>query len=277
MDSILRIMNMNEHYFHYPIDTFLQSQQKLGQKHMVFWTGVPHLWVDQYGPEPHEIIFEKIFKAGIQIDAIIARPYNYTLFMEEDSVIRKHSIAYYHEMIDLAAEQKIPFLGIELWGALRDIGWKQQFRNCRNALRELCAYAEKKKVKLMVGNVSYDHSATMNTLGEIQHLIEEVEGKLLVALDYGAAWLQNESVSEWFRIFGEKIALIYLSNARNGSYGYPLNLGCYPVWKEIKALMERNYPGMTVLRMSQDICKVKPDLVDWQNWSYIEKHYVKGA
>lgn len=269
-DTNLRIDNMNVHYFRYPLDTFVHRQQELGETHLVFWAGVPHLWVDQYGAEPHQALFDQISAAGLVIDAMTARPYNYTLFMDQASLPGMHSMAYYREMIDLAAEQAIPLLGIELWGALRDGDRKRQYGNCCEALRGLCAYAEKKRLKLAIGNVSCSHSAMMNTLSEIKQMVESVGcDNLMVSLDYGTAWLYRESAAQWVAAFGERLRLIYLSDARNNGSGYPLSRGCCPIQRDLEQLREQAFTGVIALRMSQDFCQQEPSLIDLQNQQYL--------
>lgn len=266
----LRIDNMNVHYFHHSLDTFLDEQKKTGMNHLVFWAGVPHLWVDHYGAEPHRDIFEKISSAGLMIDALAARPYNYTLFAEPGSLLGTHSMTYYKVMIDLAHEQTVSLLSIELWGALRDLDRERQRINCRNALSELCRYAESKKVTLAVANVCYSHSSMMNTLSDIKSLIEEIKSDhLTAAMDYGAAWRKGESMDEWTDAFGERLSMIYLSGTDNHGDGYALSHGCCATRKELERLAKREFSGIIALRMSHDSCLKDPAGIDRQNIRYL--------
>ncbi len=266
----LRIDNMNEHYFRYPLEEFVRRQQERGETHLVFWAGVPHLWVDQYGTEPHEKLFARMAEAGFEIDAVVARPYNYTLFAEEDSLIDMHSLAYYRTMIDLAVEQGIFLLGIELWGALRDVDREKQYQNCCRNLQKLCAYADSRKTELAVGNVPYSRSAMMNTLPEVRRLIGAVGCcNLSAALDYGTACLCGERASDWVDGFGERLRLIYLSDARNDGGGYPLSHGCCAMKNDLEQLERRGFSGVVALRMSREACREDPASVDEINFRYL--------
>ena len=278
VNANLKIAHMNVHYFRYPLSAFVRSQKELGRKHIVFWAGVPHLWVDQYGAEPYEVVLKQLSEGGLIVDAIAARLYNYTLFMDEESTLNMHSMAYYRRMIDLTAEWGVPLLAIELWGALRDLKREGQYQNCRNALRQLCEYAEEKQLKLAVGNVSYSHSAMMNTLSEIKELVKATDcDNLMVALDYGTAWLNRESAAEWIDAFGERLQLLYLSDARNNGSGYPLSKGCCAIGKELEELRRLNFGGIVALRMEQDCCRQDPVLVDMENQMYLDKNKIEGA
>ena len=269
-DANFEIVNTNEHYFRFPLDTFVEKQKELGGSRIVFWASVPHLWADQYGVEPHEEIFTKFFEAGIIIEAIAARPYNYTLFMDNRSRLGVHSMAYYRGLIDLAAEQGISLVAIELWGALRDKDRCEQYQNCCQALRALCQYAGQKGINLAVGNVSYSHSAMINTLPELKSLLEEADCENLLAfMDYGTAWQRHENVEMWIDTLGQRLCMIYLSNARNGGSGYPLSQGCCAIQRDLDKLRKAGFSGVIALRMSQDFCQQDPALVDDENWNYL--------
>lgn len=269
-----RIDHTNVHYFRYPLDVFTNRQKQLKRSHIVFWSSVPHLWVDQYGAEPCQPVFDKFLRAGLAVDAIVARPYNYTLFFPEDSLISIHSMAYYRNMIDLAAGQGIPVLGIWLWGALRDGGRESQFQNCCSSLEKLCRYAGEKQVRLTVGNVPYRQSAMMNTLGEVQALVTTAGcGNLEVALDYGTAWLNGESPAQWMHAFGGRLSLVYLSDARNNGSGYPLSKGCCALKREWAQMREMGFSGIAALWMEQDFCRQDPDLVDLENQQYVDENF----
>lgn len=270
IETGFRIDNMNEHYFCYPLGTFVHRQRERGESRMVFWASVPHLWVDQYGAEPCEQVFGPIEEAGITIDAIVARPYNYTLFAETDSLAGRHTMAYYRTMVSLTAEQGVSLLALELWGALRDEDREAQYQNCLGMLRELCGYAKSRGVELAVGNVPYSNSAMMNALPEVQRLVGEAGcDNLSVALDSGAAWLQGESLTEWMDAFGGRLRLVYLSDARNDGGGYPLSRGCCAVENELEQLKRRGFSGVAALRMSQDFCREDPAAVDKENIRYL--------
>lgn len=270
-DADFEIVNTNEHYFRFPLDAFVEKQKELGESRIVFWASVPHLWADQYGVEPHEEIFTKFSEAGIIIEAMAARPYNYTLFMDSNSLVGIHSMAYYQGLIDLAAEQAVSLVAIELWGALRDKDRGEQYRNCCRALKELCTYAGQKGISLAVGNVSYSHSAMMNTLPEIKGLLDEVNCEnLLAVMDYGTAWQRRETVEKWIETLGHKLCLIYLSNARSSGGGYPLGQGCCAIKRDLEKLRKAGFSGVIALRMSQDFCQQAPASVDEENWDYLK-------
>lgn len=271
-DASFEIVNTNEHYFRFPLDTFVEKQKELGESRIVFWASVPHLWADQYGVEPHEEIFRKFSEAGILIEAIAARPYNYTLFMDSGSTVGVHSMAYYRGIIDLAAEQEISLVAIELWGALRDRERGEQYQNCCEALKALCEYAGQKGISLAVGNVSYSHSAIINTLPELKSLLEEAGCEnLLAVMDYGTAWQRHETVEEWIEALGRRLCMIYLSNARNSGSGYPLSQGCCAIRRDLDKLRKAGFSGVIALRMSQDFCQQDPTSIDEGNWDYLKE------
>ena len=268
----LKLVNMNTHYFYYPLSLFLQQETISNRNSIVFWASVPHIWVDQYGVEPEMSCFRQITDAGISVDAIVARPYNYTLFMKEGSALARHSMAYYKNMIDLAGSWKVRLLCLELWGALRDMDRDDAIQNCSNALKELCQYAKQLGVSLAVGNVSHQNSALMNSLEEVQCLLQGVNcDNLKAVLNYGVSWLAGERLEDWMKAFGDRLALIYLSGARNGGSGYPLSQGCCPIQKILETLSKKNFRGLAVLRMDQDICRQDPMWADQENTNYLKR------
>lgn len=270
--SGLNFVNMNLHYFRFPFSYFLSAQKAIDVDKIVFWSSVPHLWVDQYGAEDAITVMEQARDSGVEVCAYAVRPYNYSLFYPMGTFQQECTKRYYCRNLEIASQNKISLVGIDLWGALRDIDYERQYTNCIAMLDQLCQVAKGLGCKLVVGNVSPRNSAIMNTLAELQRLVAEVDSDALcIGLDLAEAICQQERIVDWHKAFGQSLKMVYFSDARNGVTGYPLGTGCCALHLVMKELQKLKYGGLLALRMDRERCEQHPKKVDEINYSYIRR------
>ena len=273
------IGNTNVPYFRYPYGYFLEKQKLLCVKTVVLWGSVPHIWIDQFGVEPVSVI-EDTRTAGFEIAAFAARPYNYSLFADSETILHKYSMNYYYNTIDFASEKKIPLVGIDLWGALRDLDQTAQYRNCVEALCMLVDYAGKKKVKLYVGNVPYVNSAQMNTLEEVAKLSADVnDTRLQISLEYGMLNYQQESLMDWLEKFADRLAVIYVSDSIKNKIGFIPGTGELSIAEDLEKLRTEHYSGLIVPRLDRDLYEADPFPADQESMRFLNNkgmHIISG-
>lgn len=264
--DIYRVCNMNVHYFRYPYSYFLEKQLELGVNEIVLWGSVPHIWIDQYGIESVNVV-EQTRLAGIQIAAFAVRPYNYTLFADNKSLLQNYSMKYYKNAIDFAAEKNISLVGIDLWGALRDVEQQKQYSSLVGNLSKLAEYAKEKRVMLCVGNVSHENSAQINSLPEVVRLISDINN-LHVSLNYACMENQGEKITDWIDTFGDMLEIIYVPSAMDGK-------GCHVFSADVEeVLAKKDYTGIVAMRRDLECYRNDPFAVDsskaciWNNHKF---------
>ena len=269
MEQKYNISNLSVHYFRYPLEFFLKTQKELRFSKISFFGSVPHLWADHFEVEKNNVV--DLFRSyGFEVDEFLSRPYNYTLYEQQDSLLGKYSMDYYSELIDFLSKNRFSKLGIDLWGALRDKEKQTQFDTCVFNIKRLCQYAAEKGIDILVGNIPYKNSAIMNTLSDVKSLLEcASEKNLYVGLEYGQMYLQNESIDDWFKTFGEKIRMIYLSDVRKNQFGYPLGKGVSPIADTLDYLRQNSFEGSIVLKMDRDLNEQNPVVTDQINRNYL--------
>lgn len=263
------ISNLSMHYYRYPLEFFLKAQKELCFSQISFYGSVPHLWADHFEVENNNVV--DLFQSyGFNVDEFFSRPYNYTLYEQKDSLLGKYSMNYYFKLIDFLSENRFSKLGVDLWGAVRNKEKQIQFDTCVFNTKKLCQYAAEKGIDILVGNISYQNSALMNTLSDVRSLLECVSEKnLYIGLEYGQMYLQNESIDEWFKAFGEKIRTLYISDARKGQFGYPLGTGVCPLASTLNYLQQKSFQGGIVLKMDRYLNEQNPVVTDQINRNYL--------
>lgn len=268
----LEIANMNVHYFRFPLSYFMERQEALGFRKLVFWGSVPHIWVDQYGCEDVTEIKKMIENSSLKLSAYAARPYNYSLFAPKGSLQGKCSERYYRFCIDTAQKLGTDSICIDLWGALLDGDPAGQYENCLEMLAVLATYAKERNCAIIVGNVSNSCSALFNTLDEVQRMKRDIHmDNLKIALDIGAALDNGEDIRDWLNTFDKDLSMIYLADGRSTGTGYPLGFGCYPVGRILGLLQEYGYGGTVAIKMDREKNELDPAHTDQINISYLDR------
>ena len=268
----LSFLNMNTHYFRYSWDYFLEKQREQLIDSFVFWASVPHIWIDQYASEDFSNKVQMLQALSISIPIIIARPYNYTLFADQNSILAFCSESYYKNIIDFSSSFNVRKVGLCLWGALRDIEHEQQYFNFRRILGKLCGYAEEKGCTISIINTSYTHSALMNSLSEITNIIHDIDSKFLtVGMNYADAIGRGETISQWVDTLGQNLSFIMLSDLKEGKMGYKLGTGSCPIYEDLHYLNAISYSGEIALYNESGHYDQNPSNTDRDNFQWLKK------
>lgn len=151
------------------------------------------------------------------------------------------------EMIDVASQLRMGYLNFHFFpgnsmGRKIPEGRRLYIRNFAAAMKELCAYAKRKNVTLMLENIP---KGRRNPYGidDFNWVIKSAPG-LMVHLDVAHAFIEggNKRIDEYIRRFSSKLAHIHMSD-NNGKEDehIPLGKGKINFKRVAKSLKRINY------------------------------------
>lgn len=263
--SKLVLAGSNSLYIRYPFKDCLDTQSKLGINLLDFVISTPHIWCDHKQYESLNGIKNNLLEFNINVSTVSPSSYKYSICANSGTIQRDATIEYFKNSILIAKELGANYVSITSSGGCFDINKKKLWENSKEILKHLCEYAESKGVELILATLPDEESPVLNSLSEIEKMIREVDSNNLKALlDTNLISVKGESISDWFKILGNRIALVRFTD---GNYnGYRVwGEGCLPCGRYLEELYKVGYDGILSLRLSGERYIEDPFSADEKN------------
>lgn len=213
ISSIIGITNFN--YRRYSFDYFLESANRLGVSQIELCGCHPHFTVYEQEKFPVEEFAAKIKKHGITVSAIMPEqnflPVNIAAVNE---YLRKQSVEQMKFYIEHAGafdcEKVIIYPGKAFMNYPPSEAWKRS----KESLSELCEFAKGYGVHILLEGVSNFISSLMMDSAAVKQMMDEVgSDQLKCCVNSCTAYFANETIEDYFKIFGDKIEMVQLSDS----------------------------------------------------------------
>jgi protein FrlC len=251
------------HYRYYPFTYFLDNQRQRGFKTMDLWAGPPHAAIYHDAcPDIHGLR-RQLDAAGISVSALTpeCRLSHYSL-CASGAYAKDKSLNYFANAIRTAADLGVPIVALGCHGAAWDHGREAAFRSAMETLRHIAPLAAKTGVTLAVETAPAYESCVLNTIEELNRLLDGVaHPNVQACLNITAAACAGESLGEWFSHFGDRIVHAHFADGRPGGY-LAWGDGLLPLDEYIDALNEYGYKGSLGLLINNTHYLEKPEEAD---------------
>lgn len=213
MYSMIGINNFN--YRRYSFDFFLDSVNRLGIKHIELCGCHPHFTVYEHKNFPVREMAEKIKNHEITVSAVMPEqnflPVNIAAVNE---YLRKQSVEQMKFYIENAKAFDCDKVIIYPGKAFMNYPPSEAWKRSRQSLAELCEFAKKYEVNVLLEGVSNFISSLMTDSNTVKQMMDEVGAdNLKCCVNSCTAYYAKETLEDYFKIFGDKIEMIQLSDS----------------------------------------------------------------
>ncbi|MGI6669956.1 MAG: sugar phosphate isomerase/epimerase family protein [Acetivibrionales bacterium] len=263
-----QVAGMNQHYKNYPLDYFLDAQQRLGLTSIELWLGAPHFWLDSISYDDCKSVYKKVTGRGLKVVSVTSpsMAYQYQYAPQEKSQFEK-CFRYFSNGIKAAAELGAKIMTVNsgrgYWNDDADVAFR---RSCE-MIGKLCRTAESEGIVLalesltpMESNIAYNLETTERLFHEVNH------PALKIMVDTVATGYSDETIRDWYETFGDNLIHMHFIDGDRRTYAHcAWGDGVYSLEQELGYLNEFNYTGYLVQEIMDDRYLADPLSADIKN------------
>lgn len=212
---ISRIGINNFTYRRYSMDYFLDSADRLGVRNIELCGCHPHFTVYEQEEFPVKELAAKIKSHGIKVSAILPEqnflPVNIAAV---NDYLRRRSVEQMKFYVRNAKEFDCDKVILYPGKAFMDYPLSEAWKRSRESIAEIVRTAEEYEVNILLESVSNFVSSLMMDVGSVRQMIDEVDSdRLRCCVNSCTAYFAGETLEDYFKVFGEKVELIQLSDS----------------------------------------------------------------
>ena len=266
-------------YRRYSFDYFLQSVRRLGL-HQIELSGChPHF--TQYEAKNFDIkgLAKKIKDAGIKVVAINPEqnflPIN---IASSQNYLRNRSIEqlefYICNAQEFGCDQVISYPGK---GAMDHFFSETQKYAC-DSIAELAEIAKKYDVTLLIQNVSKCISNLTPNRWMLKEMLKKTEVENLgLSINTSAVAAANETLDDYFELFGSQIQMVQLSDSDDEDEQMVLGEGLQDISGHLKSMKKHHYEGVVSLEIIAEEYAYQPEKVYRKSLDVLQSFIEKSS
>lgn len=199
---------MNIHYRYFSLEYFFNSVFQNGLSNVELWLCPQHFYINNEFVENTDRLKKLCNDYQQKIDCICPeqnnpKPNNVAA---KGELLINNTLSYYKNVFKVAHE-------MNCHKVLITPGWNYYDETISEArgrsitmLKKLCNLAEEKEIELVLESIWAKSSQIASTIEQIGYLKEAVnKNNLRLTLDLGAMAAANETIEEWFKVFGKDL------------------------------------------------------------------------
>lgn len=214
---------MNHCYQQFQLETFLQDISEIGFQSIDLWTCPTHFYVDNYSHEDTVYLKQQLTKRKLTISCLSPRqssPLPFHLAAKGSDMIQRTK-NYFQQVVYSAHELAVPRIMITSGWSFRDEDWQEAWQRSVELCQWLSDFAESYGVKVAIEPLTSTSTKLVNSLERMQQYLTDVNHQnLKVIIDTGTVFRSQESISQYFQAFGEKIDYCHLTNYQAGQFAH---------------------------------------------------------
>jgi len=252
---------------------------KMGYQVVDFWAYGPHLGPDLYGdPASRRKVMEVVKDSGLEAVALSVNGGGLALhlnFSHSVEYIRKKTVEYYMDCVDMAAQMKIPIVnmisGHMIHGTRREQAWEWN-RECMGAVVK---HAAEKGVMMAIHTLTWCESRVVVTLDDALQMMREINSpSCRVMIDTADQNITDPNLSDAVRKAGKDLVYVHCNDndgVGQGDNHQPPGRGSVD-WKVfLSALKEVGYNGDLTVQVHTGYP------IDIDAWAMESKEYLEAV
>ncbi len=251
---------------------------RMGYKVVDFWAYSPHLGPDLYDKKARKQVMKIVKESGLEAVALSVNGGGLALhlnFSHSVEAIRKKSVEYYIDCVDMAADMGIPMVnmisGHMIHGTRREQAWEWN----RECMREVVRHAEEKGIMMAIHTLTWCESRVVVTLDDALQMMREIKSpKCKVMIDTADQNITDPNLSDAVRKAGKDLVYVHCNDndgVGQGDVHLPPGRGSVN-WKAFfSALKEIKYSGDLTVQVHTG------HPVDIDAWAMESKAYLENV
>ncbi|WP_440896578.1 sugar phosphate isomerase/epimerase family protein [Amphibacillus sp. Q70] len=245
MLSINQLYGMNIHYRYYDLEYFFKSCSQNKIENVEIWLCPQHFYINAFFSEKSEKIKKLMEKYKISVKCLCPEQNNpkpNNIAAREENLIQ-YTYQYFKKVIDLANAINSDLVLITPGWNYYDEDPSKARKRSISMIKKLSDYAQERNITLVLESIWNKSSLVGDTIEKIQQIKGGVNRpNLKLALDLGAINSAQESIEEWFQVFGADIAHCHFVDG-NPTGHLPWGEGELSMENTLKAFSNHNYSG----------------------------------
>ncbi len=276
--SQVAINNMT--YRRCSFDSFLNSAQQLGVKKIELSGCHPHFTIFEAAEFNTKELAKKIKDHGISVSAIEPEqnflPINIAAL---DSYLREQSIKQLAFFIERAGVFDCDKVIIYPGKAFMNYPHSEAWKYSRDSIGKLCEIAKTYGVTILLEGVSNFISDLMMDSATVKRMMDEVNADNIgCCVNSSAAYAAHETLEEYFKLFGNKIGIVQLSDSVEDNEQLPWSSeGLQDLNEHINTLRKYNYSGDIAMELLAEEFAGDPEASYMASIDYFKKYLDKEA
>lgn len=205
-----RITGHNGHYRFYQLETFFQKMSEVGIAQVELWTGPMHFYIDSEGYEDVEKLLALQAKYHIKVIGLCPQQSNPCVYNIAAKANQTKILNYYKNVIEVAHQLSCPQVLLTSGWAYLDEDIERARQRAIAMVKQIAKLASTYQITLVIEALQPFESKIVNTIPQLQQFLKCVkEPNLKVCIDLGAMAKANETLEQYFEIFGSEIHHIH--------------------------------------------------------------------
>lgn len=251
---------------------------KMGYEVVDMWAYSPHLGPDLYDAGGRRKVMEVVKDSGLDAVALSVNGGGLALhinFSHSIEYVRKKSVEYYIDCVDMAAEMRIPIVnmisGHMIHGTPRERAWEWN----RECMGEVVRHAAGKGVMMAIHTLTWCESRVLVTLDDALQMMREIDSpNCRVMIDTADQNITDPNLSDAVRKAGKNLVYVHCNDnngAGQGDIHQPPGRGSVN-WKAfLSALKEIRYNGDLTVQVHTGYP------IDIDAWAIESKEYLEAV
>ena len=259
-------------YLHYTTDYFLDTAKALGFDKVELWAAAPQIDLLGLTPSVCRSLKEKLSSRGLSVCAITPEQLAYPINLAgDDAPLRRRSIDYYKNGIELAAALQSPYLLLTAGSGYYDQPPEAAWERSVDSIGQLALFAGARGVRLLLETLTPGSSNIVNTPAQVRRMMDALpRGAVFGMLDIGQMTVMGQSVAEYGMALGDKLAHVHLHDTGAACH-MALGEGELALEKIIGQILTWGYEGIFSLECNDARYRKNPRAADEKNAAWLRQ------
>lgn len=262
----MKLAPMNYHYLRYPLNRFLDKVERSPFDSIDLYCSAPQLNIFDYSLSDLLTLDKEIRRRHLSVMAMTPENCTYPVnFCTQDRTTREASFRYYQRAIDTAAFLDCPKVQISTGFGYFDAPREEAWNYCRDSLRQLAVYCERKGVTLLLEELKVTTTNVLITSQDLAAMLDEISSPAVVGMvDMDQMTYAGETVDDYFTNLGSRLGHIHFNDRGHTVPGD----GDFPMKRYYDEIIAHGYEGSCSFEICDrryycDPDKAIDDLVHW--------------
>ena len=262
----MKLAPMNYHYLRYPLNRFLDKVERSPFDSIDLYCSAPQLNIFDYSLSDLLTLDKEIRRRHLSVMAMTPENCTYPVnFCTQDRTTREASLRYYQRAIDTAAFLDCPKVQISTGFGYFDAPREEAWNYCRDSLRQLAVYCERKGVTLLLEELKVTTTNVLITSQDLAAMLDEISSPAVVGMvDMDQMTYAGETVDDYVTNLGSRLGHIHFNDRGHTVPGD----GDFPMKRYYDEIIAHGYEGSCSFEICDrryycDPDKAIDDLVHW--------------